>query len=148
MNYDTSEDANVSKESSSSNPIFDLGLDDDSMETTTTTTTTTTTSTSSTSTTTSSTNSSEHESMALITRMSQTVSSATQKVFSYFQKGSSVVFRWYWVGGIIFWVVGLPLIRTRDKQIQFEELLARFSYKVKELSAEQNAFRQSKLKHI
>ena len=87
---------------------------------------------------------SENKNMALTTRMSQTVVNVSQKVFSYFQKGSSVVFRWFWVGGIVFWVVGLPLIRTRDKQIQFDELLAKFAYKVKEL----NSSKKPRFKHI
>lgn len=87
----------------------------------------------------------ESVNMALTTRMSRTVVNASQRVFSYFQKGSSVVFRWFWVGGIIFGVVGLPLIRTMDKQIQFDELLAKFSYKVRELSTSSN---KSRFKHI
>ena len=86
----------------------------------------------------------ENKNMALTTRMSQTVANVSQKVFSYFQKGSSVVFRWFWVGGIVFWVVGLPLIRTRDRQVQFDELLAKFAYKVKEL----NASKKPRFKHI
>lgn len=87
----------------------------------------------------------ENVNMALTTRMSRTVVNASQRVFSYFQKGSSVVFRWFWVGGIIFGVVGLPLIRTMDKQIQYDELLAKFSYKVRELSTSSN---KSRFKHI
>lgn len=86
----------------------------------------------------------ENKNMALTTRMSQTITNVSHKVYSYFQKGSSVVFRWFWVGGIIFWIVGLPLIRTRGKQIQFDELLAKFSYKVKEL----NSAKKPRFKHI
>ena len=76
----------------------------------------------------------DDKNMALTTRMSQTVANVSRKVFSYFQKGRSVVFRWFWVGGIVFWVVGLPLIRTREKQVRVDEFLAMAAHGVEGLS--------------